>query len=210
MKTRDRILHASLELFNAEGEANVTALDVANVLEISPGNLYYHFKGKDALIQALFENFEAEMDIILRGADGTLNALEDHWVFLYILLEEIYDLRFFYRSLGLMTARYSSLGARLNRLSDRIRKTIDRSLDDFGQDDLFAEHPLLKSVLLDQLVSILSFWLEEDVVRREETPAADLIHKTVLRTLLVVAPYLKLDQRDVYSNILAHYDQALG
>ncbi|MEO1027968.1 MAG: TetR/AcrR family transcriptional regulator, partial [Pseudomonadota bacterium] len=82
MKTRDRILSVSLTLFNEEGEADQTALDIANALEISPGNLYYHFRGKDAIIHALFDRFEEEMMIILNGAKTKLETLEDYWVFL--------------------------------------------------------------------------------------------------------------------------------
>ena len=36
MKTRDRILNCALELFNRDGEPNVTTLDIANELGISP------------------------------------------------------------------------------------------------------------------------------------------------------------------------------
>ena len=75
MKTRDRILHVSLLLFNEEGEAPQTAVDISNALDISPGNLYYHFKGKDAIIHALFDRFEDEMRIILKGSRGRVASL---------------------------------------------------------------------------------------------------------------------------------------
>ena len=39
MKRRDVILEVSLVLFNQEGEANLSAVDIANELDISPGNL---------------------------------------------------------------------------------------------------------------------------------------------------------------------------
>lgn len=210
MKTRDRILAASLDLFNTEGEENVTALDVANELEISPGNLYYHFKGKDALIAALFDNFEEEMNIIFQGAHQRLNSLEDHWLFLYIMLEEIYDFRFFYRSLGLLTDRYPSLASRFKGLTLQLRKTLSASLESFGDADGFAKNPRVKSVILDQLTSTLTFWLEEDVISGRNTPPAELIHTTVLRTLLTVAPYLEGEVRQAHDDILALYDEALG
>jgi len=60
-KTKEKILATSLALFNHEGEAQVSAVDVASVIGISPGNLYYHYKGKDEIIAALFEDFDAEI-----------------------------------------------------------------------------------------------------------------------------------------------------
>ena len=53
-KTRDRIVEASLELFNAQGERSVTTNHIAAHLGMSPGNLYYHFRNKQAIIALLF------------------------------------------------------------------------------------------------------------------------------------------------------------
>ena len=58
MKTRDRIIQASLEMFNEQGERNVTTNHIASKLGISPGNLYYHFKNKQQIIYDIYLEYE--------------------------------------------------------------------------------------------------------------------------------------------------------
>lgn len=95
MKRRDHILLVSLDLFNREGETNLTAVDIANELEISPGNLYYHFKGKEEMVTELYEQFEAGIDTLLQDSRSAEDSLEEHWLYLYVMLEHIFNYRFF-------------------------------------------------------------------------------------------------------------------
>ena len=61
MKTRDRILMASLQLFNERGERVVTTNHIAAELGISPGNLYYHFRNKSEIISELLEQYQHDI-----------------------------------------------------------------------------------------------------------------------------------------------------
>ncbi len=54
-KNRERILQASVELFNQSGVVAVTTNHIAEHLGISPGNLYFHFRNKEEIIRELFE-----------------------------------------------------------------------------------------------------------------------------------------------------------
>ena len=81
MKTAQRILLVSLELFNHHGEANVSSVDIANELDISPGNLYYHFKGKEVIITELFKMYQLQMDKILLAPQTDTLTIEDFFYY---------------------------------------------------------------------------------------------------------------------------------
>ncbi|WP_394705849.1 TetR/AcrR family transcriptional regulator [uncultured Hyphomonas sp.] len=206
MKTRDRILHVSLLLFNEEGEAQQTAVDISNALGISPGNLYYHFKGKDAIIRALFDAFEEEMRVILRGSRGRVTSIEDNWVYLYIILEEIYDFRFFYRNLGVLLDRYPDLAGRFRTLVAEQRTTIHNVLADLGKADVLAIDPRLRDALTDQIMMALTFWLEADAMNRNNLEGAALIHKTVFQVMCLIVPYMGESGFDALSRMITHYE----
>ena len=55
MKTRDRIIHSATELFNDQGERNITATTLPHTLASGPGNLYYHFRNKEDIIHSIFD-----------------------------------------------------------------------------------------------------------------------------------------------------------
>ena len=210
MKTRDRILQTSLLLFNQEGEAPQTAVDISNALEISPGNLYYHFKGKDAIIRTLFGAFEDEMRVILRGSKGGVTSIEDNWVYLYIILEEIYDFRFFYRDLGVLLDRYPDLAVRFRALVAEKRRTITRVLQDLAESDVLQLDPRLKAALTDQIMMSITFWLANDSIGNEVHDGPSLIHKTVFQVMCLIVPYMGEAGFDALSRMIAHYEGTLA
>ncbi len=66
MRTRDLILEVALVLLNERGESIVTSVDLAHEMNISPGNLYYHFKGKEQVVEELYAQFHARMLLALQ------------------------------------------------------------------------------------------------------------------------------------------------
>lgn len=84
-------------------------VDIVNVFDMLLGNFYYYFKGKELIIEVLFDCFEEEMQIIFGGMYGIVILIEDNWVFIYIVFEEIYDFCFFYCNVGDMMECYLGL-----------------------------------------------------------------------------------------------------
>ena len=210
MKTRDRILEVSLLLFNEEGEGELSSVDIANALEISPGNLYYHFRGKDAIIRDLFDRFEEEMRVILRGSKGGLASIEDNWVYIYILLEEIYDFRFFYRDLAGLLRRYPDLAVRFRALVAAKRQTITRFVDDLERQKLIRIDPRLKPALADQIITTLTFWLAGDALTKEVHDGPALIHKTVFQVMCLMVPYMGEAGPSALGYMIRHFEDKKG
>lgn len=56
--TKQRIVDIAVELFNRSGSAAISTNHIARASNISPGNLYYHFRNKQQILLAAAERFE--------------------------------------------------------------------------------------------------------------------------------------------------------
>lgn len=65
--TKEKIIQTAIRLYNERGVGNVTMRDIAAEVGISPGNLAYHFKNQDFIIEEIFGRFKKERDKILMG-----------------------------------------------------------------------------------------------------------------------------------------------
>lgn len=67
MKTKLRILETALALFNRFGFVNVTLREVSAVLNISYGNVTYHYPNKEQLLTAIYQ---AYVDALVELSDA--------------------------------------------------------------------------------------------------------------------------------------------
>lgn len=67
LNTKQKIIYAAIRLFNEQGIANVRLQQIAQEVGISPGNLAYHFRNKETVVEAVIEELYDE-DIEILGA----------------------------------------------------------------------------------------------------------------------------------------------
>ncbi len=63
--TKTYILARSLKLFNKNGFVNVRLQHIADDCSISVGHLAYHFKHKESIIEALYDELKEQQEILL-------------------------------------------------------------------------------------------------------------------------------------------------
>jgi AcrR family transcriptional regulator len=97
MKTKDKILSKAMELFNEKGYNNITTRHIAAGLNISAGNLHYHFKHSEDIIKILFSELVIKMDILFNDLQTIENkTLEDLYHFTFSMYEIFYSFRFIF------------------------------------------------------------------------------------------------------------------
>lgn len=199
-QTRQRILDTALAMFNAQGEPNVTTNHIADELEISPGNLYYHFRNKDDIIEQLFAVYEQRMDAALASPEGRLPGLEDIWLQLHAVFECIWDFRFLYRDLVDILSRNRRLRMRFARILRRASEralTVMRGLQQAGI--LRASAAELDAAATNILL-IATFWLNFAAARGDHDERAS-IRDGIVQVMMLIAPFLR-DAERVHLNTL--------
>lgn len=121
--TRNRILVTSLLLFNEHGEPGTTTNDIADEVDISPGNLHYHFPKKRQIVEALLDEFRADAKRVLVVPDDA--TLDDYWVFLHLLLETTAAYRFLFRDLETLAEAYPRVASVLGHFAKGLLATFE-------------------------------------------------------------------------------------
>ncbi|MCP5097104.1 MAG: TetR/AcrR family transcriptional regulator [Chloroflexi bacterium] len=63
--TKAHILATATAVFAAHGFAKTSMNDIVKATGLSKGGVYWHFKSKDAIIQAIFDHYFAAQEIVL-------------------------------------------------------------------------------------------------------------------------------------------------
>jgi AcrR family transcriptional regulator len=199
-QTRQRILDTSLAMFNAQGEPNVTTNHIADELEISPGNLYYHFRNKDDIIEQLFSRFEERMDSALAAPQGRLPGLEDIWLQLHLVFESIWDYRFLYRDLVEILSRNRRLRMRFARILKRADEQAHEVMRGLSQAGVMRASKDELAATATNVLVIATFWLNYASARGDKDEHA-AIRDGIVQVMMLLAPFLR-DAERVHLNTL--------
>lgn len=204
MKTKDRVLVVSLELFNRYGEPNVTTLQIADEMDISPGNLYYHYKNKSEILTALFNRFESEISDLLDVPDVDI-SIEDQWLFLHLLFECIARYQFIYKDLVNILHRYDKLSPRFRRLLVRKHQAVIALCESFDRQGILEASVAEKTALCQNLVMAITYWPSYDIIRAGGEERDINLAQGVYQIMAMIAPYLREEEREALLSLSSAY-----
>ena len=190
-RTKERILETSLVLFNDFGEPNVTTQLISDEMGISPGNLYYHFRSKDQIIETRFADFERKIDDILAVPARRVPNVEDVWLLLHLIFERIWEYRFLYRDINELLSRNRILETHFKRIIGHEVATIAAILQGLvATDDIRASTGEIQTLAVN--VTVLStYWLSFEFVRDPRRKLdGDALARGAFQCMALVAPYL--------------------
>lgn len=93
--TKAVILNTALDLFNKEGLGKVTLRTIANKMGISQGNLNYHFKKREYIIEALYFQLVGRIDENMSKHEDQSIGLQSLFSISSIMMESFFRYRFF-------------------------------------------------------------------------------------------------------------------
>ena len=109
-KTKRRILDVTRQLFNKRGLNKSSQHTIAEALDMSPGNLTYHYHKKEDLTNAIFHEMVAELDVKFSEYEAGADYLGSLVEFLDDILAIFHKYRFVYIDLFYIITRHPELG----------------------------------------------------------------------------------------------------
>ncbi|MCK7543022.1 TetR/AcrR family transcriptional regulator [Marinobacter bryozoorum] len=190
VKTRDRILTTSLALFNDRGEPNVTTLLISDELDISPGNLYYHFRNKSDIVGELFHWYSGDINDLLAIPKDVQVSLDQLGFFLHLLFETIERYRFLYHDLVNILSRYPELRAPFRRILERKQKGFHVLCGSLQKQDLMKTSAETVNALCEQLTLTVCYWESFDSLRDSGTRKGMDPRRGVYQVFHLLIPHL--------------------
>jgi AcrR family transcriptional regulator len=208
-RTAERILEVTLELFNRFGEPNVSTTLISAELNISPGNLYYHYPAKDELINSLFDRYEAALNELLRAAEGVANV-EDAWLFFHMLFELIWQYRFLYRDLNDLLSKNRRLETHFQFVLKNKSQAVRQVLDALAAGSAHQTSAQQIEAVANAMVVVLTYWLSYEYVRDprkalEPENAGAALARGAFHVLSLLMPYLDTAARQHLNTLVAEY-----
>lgn len=209
-RTRERILELSLRLFNEFGEPNITTTVIAEEMNISPGNLYYHFRNKDDIVNSIFIEFETEINKKIAFPEGRKANIQDIWTYLHLTFELVWRYRFLYRDLNDLLSRNRKLELNFKQILAHKVDVASKLCLGLRADGEFEGTDMDIDALATNMVVVVTYWLSYEYVRNprkytEQQTMSESLARGCHQVIVLISPYLRGETKIVFERLSQEY-----
>ena len=206
LKTKERILQLSLQLFNERGERSVTTNHIAAELNMSPGNLYYHFRNKSEIIKQLMEQYQGETLQMLALPDDRLLDANDKIRYFQVLSSQLWTYRFLHRDVYHLVENNEDFRKRYPRFAGQVMQQGQKIYQAFVDAGLMQMTSSEIEALIINLWIVLTNWTNFLYMSGHITDSNTLEEKWVWQALrqmvFLEGAYLRGESRETYERLL--------
>lgn len=208
MKTRDKIVHASLKLFNEHGERNITTNHIAAHLGISPGNLYYHFRNKEDIIRSIFKLYEEHLAQGFQPYEGEKVDAALLMGYFDALFYTLWQFRFMYANLVVILSRDEQLNQMYTELQEDFLASATKIFAKLKHDGVLniADDEMMP--LADTIRMVACFWISNRLTHSANaTITKTSLYEGLLRVLMIFKAYSTPESKPTFLRLEQHYKQ---
>ena len=206
LKTKERILQLSLQLFNERGERSVTTNHIAAELNMSPGNLYYHFRNKSEIIKQLMEQYQGETLQMLALPDDRLLDANDKIRYFQVLSSQLWAYRFLHRDVYHLVENNEDFRKMYPRFAGQVMQQGQKIYQAFVDAGLLQMTSSEIEALIINLWIVLTNWTNFLYMSGHITDSNTLEEKWVWQALrqmvFLEGAYLRGESRETYERLL--------
>jgi TetR/AcrR family transcriptional regulator, transcriptional repressor for nem operon len=170
--THDEIVAAADDLFYRQGYEHTSFADIANIVKISRGNFYHHFKTKDEILDAVIEKRLADREAMLERWEMEGKTPEERIRrFIDILIVNGKKIERYGCPIGTLTSELAKLNhaaqGDANKLFTLFRTWLRRQFIALGREDdadMMAMHLLARS---QGIATLLNAFQDKAFVKQE-------------------------------------------
>lgn len=209
VKTKERILQLSLQLFNERGERSVTTNHIAAELGISPGNLYYHFRNKSEIIKELMAQYQKEtLEMLALPEDRELDA-NDKIRYFQVLSSQLWAYRFLHRDVYHLVENNDDFRKMYPRFAGQVMQQGQKIYKAFVNAGLMEMTDSEIEALIINLWIVLTNWTNFLYMSGHITDSNTLEDKWLWHALrqmvFLEGAYLRGQSRQTYEGLLASF-----
>ena len=211
LRTKDKILQASIELFNQQGERQITTNHIAAHLGISPGNLYYHFRNKEDIVRQIFKEYAKLLENRLQPPSRHSEALDALAQYLDIVFELMWRFHFFYANLPDILSRDEALQQDYLTVQKGVLAKVISVLAALRKAEVISIDEADIANFAHTIKLVVTFWISYLKTQApQNTMNKEQAYLGVLKVLLLFKPYATAQALPRIDKLQQHYQQLSG